>query len=234
MTLPELHLAGEAIAALVDGELGRHAYGRALDHTARCPECRTAVRAQRQAKAALIEASVPALPGALLSRLHDVPMTTDLTGSGGPGDGALVASGAELMWAPVDPRQPAQPGTARGAQPGSRRPRGHRTDASRPRSYPGLGRVRSIRLRRGLAGAVAGLAFGVVAATAPMTGVVGGGAEPNVVNRNPQVVPAGVGVGLTFPSRKDSSTRPATQLGNRGGTSTDQIGTVVREVAAAR
>ena len=43
MSLP--HLAGEAIAALVDGELARGAHQRALDHLARCPECRAAVNA---------------------------------------------------------------------------------------------------------------------------------------------------------------------------------------------
>jgi hypothetical protein len=240
VTLPELHLAGEAIAALVDGELSRHAQGRALDHTARCPECRTAVNAQRQAKAALIAASVPALPWTLLSRLHDVPMTTDLSDqlTGGPGDqgGTLTVSGSELMWAPVDPRVATQPAAVRGGLPGSRRPQGQRAGgASRPRSYP-IVRARSTRLRRGLAGTLAGLAFGVVAATAPMTGVVGGGAasEPNVVNRNPQVVPAGVGVGLNLPTRKDSGTRGTTQIGTRGSSSSDPIGTVIREVAAAR
>ena len=54
MTLPEVHLAGEALAALIDGELSQAAYHRALDHMVRCAECRTAVNAQRQAKAALV------------------------------------------------------------------------------------------------------------------------------------------------------------------------------------
>jgi hypothetical protein len=231
VTFPELHLAGEAIAALVDGELSRHARGRALDHTARCPECRTAVNAQRQAKAALVAASVPSLPGDLLSRLHEVPMTADI--SSGPPGGTLAVSGSELVWAPVDPRAAAAVAPPQRAQSGPRRPPTARADVRRPRPYPMIGRANSRRLRRGLAGTLAGLAFGVVAAAAPMTGVVAGGsAEPNVVNRNPQVVPAGVGL---LPSRKDTRTSN-TQLGPRTNapTSGDQIGTVIRQIAATR
>lgn len=241
MTLPELHLAGEAIAALVDCELSRVAEQRALDHTARCPECRVAVAVQRQAKAALVEAGIPAVPGTLLSRLNDVPMTTDLGagdpgGSGGGGTLAMAASGAELLWAPVDQR-PA--GTLRGGASGSRRPRGQRPAADRPRSHPTFGRARSTRLRRGLAGTLAGIAFGVVAATVPMTGITsasepGGG---NVVNRNPQVVPAGV-TGL-LPGRK-TPTRTGTQLGattNAGPVqqvTTAEVVTIARQVTSAR
>jgi len=245
VTLPELHLAGEAIAALVDGELSRVAEQRALDHTARCPECRLAIAMQRQAKAALVEAGIPTVPGGLLSRLNDVPMTTDL-GAGGPGgsgrDGTLVAaSGGELLWAPVDQRPV---GTVRGSASGPRRPRGQRPAADRPRSHPMIGRARSTRLRRGLAGTLAGLAFGVVAATVPLTAIStasesGGG---NVVNRNPQVVPAGV-TGL-LPGRK-TPTRTGTQLGtgtpaqqvstaSHAGTQTAQVVTVARRMAAAR
>ena len=75
MSLPEVHLAGEAVAALIDGELGRGASQRALHHLAHCVECRSAVTLQRQAKAALVGAEIPAVPGDLLSRLRSVPMT---------------------------------------------------------------------------------------------------------------------------------------------------------------
>src|SRR5262249_58829730 len=82
VSLPELPLAGEAVAALIDGELGRGPQQRALDHLARCRECRTAVTAQRQAKAALVDAGVPAVPGDLFGPLCSGPMTTDLDGPG--------------------------------------------------------------------------------------------------------------------------------------------------------
>ena len=97
MTLPEVHLAGEAVAALIDGELSQGAYHRALDHMVRCHECRTAVNAQRQAKAALVGTEIPAVPNGLLSRLHAVPMTTDI---GGPRAGILAVADGELVWAP--------------------------------------------------------------------------------------------------------------------------------------
>jgi hypothetical protein len=239
VTLPELHLAGEAIAALVDGELSRHAESRALDHTARCPECRLAVTAQRQAKAALIAATVPALSCALLSRLHDVPMTTDLSKElpGGPGGGTLAVSdrGEELLWAPLTAAPAVAP--VRSAAPGPRRPRGHRRQrASRPSSYPTAGRAHSTRLRRGLAGTLAGLAFGVVAAAVPI-GAVGTVSEPNnpgVVNRGPQVVPAGVGVGLTVPGRQRDTTTVTTRLGGSTGETSQPVRTVVRGVTVAK
>ena len=47
MSLPESHLAQEAIAALVDGELASGPAGRAARHLAGCLECRMAVQAQR-------------------------------------------------------------------------------------------------------------------------------------------------------------------------------------------
>jgi Putative zinc-finger len=233
VTLPELHLANVAIAALVDGELSRGARARALDHLARCPECRLQVAVQRQAKAALVEAGVPAVPGGLLSRLADVPMTTDLSAPGGPdGPGSsgstLAMSGGELMWAAVDPARPSV--AVRGAASGPRRPRN-----SRPRSYPTIGPARRIRLRRGLAGTLAGLAFGVVAAAAP---VGSAGTTANVVDRGPgpHVVPAGVGLVPGLGGRRDTTVRtPNTRLTTQlPGTDSEQVGAVVRQVAAAR
>ena len=43
MSLPESHLAQEAIAALVDGELGSGPAARAARHLAGCLECRMLV-----------------------------------------------------------------------------------------------------------------------------------------------------------------------------------------------
>ncbi|MFP5371227.1 MAG: zf-HC2 domain-containing protein, partial [Actinomycetes bacterium] len=53
MSIPESHLAQEAIAALVDGELPAGPAGRAARHLTGCAQCRMAVQAQREAKAAL-------------------------------------------------------------------------------------------------------------------------------------------------------------------------------------
>ncbi len=210
MTLPEVHLAGEALAALIDGELSRGAYHRALDHMARCTECRTAVAAQRQAKAALVGAGLPTVPDNLLSRLHEVPMTTDIGDRGGGlgGPGTLAVADGGLVWAPVAP-----PGTA---TPAARRhPRTRRHRVGRPRSYP-VTRVRSVRLRRGLAGTLAGLAFGVVTAAAPLGSTGVSLQQPGVVDRGPQTVPASVGFGVNIAPRReigtstDRSVRPAT------------------------
>lgn len=217
MTFPEMHLAGEAVAALIDGELSRGAYGRALDHMVRCVECRTAVSVQRQAKAALVGAGIPSVPTDLLSRLHLVPMTTDLStgGPGGPGaggfggPGTLAVAGGEFVWAPLDPPGTATPAGGRGP----RSPRWHaptRHAPSRPRSYP-IQRSRSVRLRRGLAGAVAGLAFGVVSAAAPLGSSGVSLQQPGVVNRGPAVVPAGVGSGFS-PFQRTDRTRTVPQL----------------------
>ena len=47
MSIPESHLAQEAIAALVDGELAAGPATRAARHLAGCLQCRLAVEAQR-------------------------------------------------------------------------------------------------------------------------------------------------------------------------------------------
>ena len=226
MTLPEVHLAGEALAALIDGELSRGAYHRALDHMARCPECRTAVNAQRQAKAVLVDAGIPAVPNGLLSRLHAVPMTTEL---GGPHAGVLAVYDGELRWAPTDlpgaPPAAGQPGTASPvARRGPRTQRRH--TPSRPRSYP-VNRARSVRLRRGLAGTLAGLAFGVVAAAAPIGSSGVSLQQPGVVNRGPQVVPASVGFGINLGPRRDSSAN-AVDRSVRRSSAEVEVGTAVR------
>ena len=95
MSIPESHLAQEAIAALVDGELTAGPAHRAARHLEGCLQCRMAVQAQREAKEALHESADVDLPGDLMSRLCAIPFTTDVPGSGG-GPGTLTAGPGEL------------------------------------------------------------------------------------------------------------------------------------------
>ncbi|SFL93855.1 anti-sigma factor family protein [Geodermatophilus ruber] len=137
MNLPESHLAQEAIAALVDGELPSGPAGRAARHLAGCAQCRMAVEAQREAKEALHSCHDVAVPGDLLSRLQAIPFTTDVPGSGpgtlSAGPGQLTLRDASGAWSvPLDPQR------------------------DRPERH---GRW----LRRGVAGALAGLGLGVTA-----------------------------------------------------------------------
>ncbi|WP_222265824.1 anti-sigma factor family protein [Modestobacter marinus] len=132
MSIPESHLAQEAIAALVDGELSGGAANRAARHLTGCTQCRLAVQAQREAKAALQRDADVAVPGALLSRLNAIPFTADVSGGGLGGlsaaAGGLTAGSWAIPLAPPEP--PARPGHARW-------------------------------LRRGMTGALAGLGLGV-------------------------------------------------------------------------
>ncbi|MBB3082979.1 anti-sigma factor family protein [Geodermatophilus sabuli] len=136
MNIPESHLAQEAIAALVDGELAGGPAARAARHLAGCAQCRMAVQAQREAKDALHTCSEVAVPGDLLSRLCAIPFTADVPGAGGglsAGPGQLTVSGPTGSWSvPLTPPPPAaeRPGHARW-------------------------------LRRGVAGTIAGLGLGV-------------------------------------------------------------------------
>jgi anti-sigma factor RsiW len=104
VTIPESHLAQEAIAALVDGELTAGPANRAARHLEGCLQCRMAVQAQREAKEALHESADVDLPGDLMSRLCAIPFTTDVPGSGGgsgtmtAGPGELTVSGASGAW----------------------------------------------------------------------------------------------------------------------------------------
>jgi anti-sigma factor RsiW len=153
MSIPESHLAQEAIAALVDGELSGGAAGRAARHLGGCLQCRMAVAAQREAKAALQRDDDVAVPGALLSRLKAIPFTADVPSGGGLGglsagaDG-LTLSGAGGSWS--IPMAPAAP-PARPADSGGR------------------------RRRRGMAGALAGFGLGVavLAVSLPGAGLLG-------------------------------------------------------------
>ena len=138
MNIPVSHLAQEAIAALVDGELSGVAAGRAARHLTGCAQCRLAVEAQREAKEALHTSRDVAVPGDLLSRLQAIPFTADVSASGGfGGSGTLLASPDRVLGAgfsaPLTPQEtPDRPGQARW-------------------------------LRRGVAAGLAGIGVGVVA-----------------------------------------------------------------------
>lgn len=66
---PTEHLASEAVAAYVDGELSATAYLRAGSHLSQCPECTAEVECQRQARVALREAADDSIAAPL--ELHD-------------------------------------------------------------------------------------------------------------------------------------------------------------------
>ncbi|MDG3015373.1 zf-HC2 domain-containing protein [Corynebacteriales bacterium D3-21] len=72
------HLATEAVAAYVDGELRMSAHLRASAHLAACPECCAEVDAQRQARSALRQADPVTMPAALLGLLTDIPQHQSL------------------------------------------------------------------------------------------------------------------------------------------------------------
>lgn len=68
------HLASEAIAAYVDGELRMNAYLRASQHLSLCPDCAAEVDAQQQARIALRRAaSDVSMPSSLLGLLSQIP-----------------------------------------------------------------------------------------------------------------------------------------------------------------
>lgn len=73
---PTEHLASEAIAAYVDGELRMNAYLRAAEHLAKCPECAAEVDSQQQARIALRQAAQRqiAAPGNLHDTLSRIPL----------------------------------------------------------------------------------------------------------------------------------------------------------------
>jgi anti-sigma factor RsiW len=191
--IPESHLAQEAIAALVDGELPAGPAGRAARHLTGCAQCRMAVRAQREAKAALHEAADVALPGDLMSRLCAIPFTADVPVGGSlgglsAGPGSLVMDGPSGGWSvdltPDD--RPARPDHARW-------------------------------LRRGVAGTIAGLGLGValLAVTLPGDDSVRTGrtpaAGPSVPEERTEVVPPvtraiGVGGSSTLSARSTGGT----------------------------
>lgn len=67
------HLAPEAVAAFVDGELGMTAHVRATHHLALCHECMDAVDAQLDARTRLRDSGTVAMPADLLGQLSQIP-----------------------------------------------------------------------------------------------------------------------------------------------------------------
>lgn len=174
--IPESHLAQEAIAALVDGELPAGAAGRAARHLSGCLQCRMAVQAQREAKEALCGSEDVAVPGDLLSRLCAIPFTADVPGAGG-GTGTMSAGAGEL--------------TVTGAS-------GSWSVALVPDGPAGQSEHTARWLRRGFIGTLAGLGAGVtaLALNLPPDGPVGTGgpagapaANSSVADRHTEVVP---------------------------------------------
>jgi anti-sigma factor RsiW len=176
MSIPESHLAQEAIAALVDGELPAGPAGRAARHLSGCLSCRLAVAAQREAKEALHGSQDVDVPGDLLSRLCAIPFTTDVPGAGGPGLGTVTAGPGELTVS-----------GASGSWSVDLAPDGSTRSDSTARW-----------LRRGLLGTLAGLGAGVAAlalnlppdaATTTRTPSNGPVAGSSVADRHTEVVP---------------------------------------------
>lgn len=67
------HLATEAVAAYVDGELRMNAHLRASGHLQVCPQCRAEVEAQSAARAALRRSGEVTMPARLLGELNQIP-----------------------------------------------------------------------------------------------------------------------------------------------------------------
>lgn len=86
------HLATEAVAAFVDGELPMKAHLRAASHLAQCQQCAVEVDTQRQARAALRECRPVSIPSTLMGLLTAIPQSTPdepvppQTGDEPPGD----------------------------------------------------------------------------------------------------------------------------------------------------
>lgn len=166
--IPESHLAQEAIAALVDGELTAGPAGRAARHLAGCATCRMAVQAQREAKAALHGSADVTIPGDLMSRLRAIPFTADVSGPG-DGTGAMSAAPGEL--------------TVTGST-GS-----WSLDLAEDTQRPGASSARW--LRRGVAGTLAGLGAGVtaLALTLPPDAAPAPAADDPRPEQHTQVIP---------------------------------------------
>lgn len=93
---PTDHLAAEAVAAFVDGELRFSAHMRAARHLEMCVDCAAEVEAQGAARSALRTASAVTMPSDLLGQLTRIPTSEiDLrdTARDDPARGPLSAPG---------------------------------------------------------------------------------------------------------------------------------------------
>lgn len=96
------HLASEAVAAYVDGELRMTPHLRAAQHLSVCPECAAEVEAQQQARHALRNAALqaPAMPSSLLGALSNIPThLCDIRPADPRADDTLGVDGASLWGA---------------------------------------------------------------------------------------------------------------------------------------
>lgn len=168
----EFHLALEAVVAYVDGELSHGAEARATAHLHGCTQCSFDVAAQREAKTLLVAAGGPDLPSSLLSRLQKIPFTTDLQTP----EVILSMHGENMHWRRDDGGGSQWAGLMPNASSApDRRPPGRAETVTRPDTRrKGLSATRLRRLRRGLVGAVAGLAVGVLAASVAPVAVTAG------------------------------------------------------------
>ncbi|TQF65627.1 RNA polymerase subunit sigma-70 [Rhodococcus spelaei] len=89
------HLASEAVAAYVDGELQMNAYLRAAQHLSLCPECAASVDAQQHVRGALRRASEISMPTSLLGLLSQIPTCTS---SGDDGDDPAKTTGRDAQF----------------------------------------------------------------------------------------------------------------------------------------
>lgn len=80
------HLASEAVAAYVDGELRMNPYLRAAQHLSVCPECAAEVEAQQQARIALRRATQVSVPTGLHDSLSRIPLAEPAAGPNSPGN----------------------------------------------------------------------------------------------------------------------------------------------------
>jgi hypothetical protein len=96
------HLATEAVAAYVDGELRMNAYMRASQHLEMCAQCRAEVDAQSSARAALRRSGQIAMPAGLLGALNQIP-TREIDLRAAAGNPAEVTPDEPLLGAPGFP-----------------------------------------------------------------------------------------------------------------------------------
>ncbi|NLV81130.1 MAG: zf-HC2 domain-containing protein [Rhodococcus sp.] len=94
------HLASEAVAAFVDGELRMAPHLRAAQHLSVCPECAAEVEAQQQARHALRNAAThaPTMPSSLLGALSNIPAHLCDTRPDDPRANDLPGGAGTEMW----------------------------------------------------------------------------------------------------------------------------------------
>ncbi|MCK0518240.1 hypothetical protein MVA47_13965 [Williamsia sp. DF01-3] len=96
------HLATEAVAAYVDGELRMNAYMRASQHLEMCAQCRAEVDAQSAARSALRRSGEIPMPARLLGELNQIPTREiDLRAAGDAGTKANADSHLDAPGFPV-------------------------------------------------------------------------------------------------------------------------------------